>query len=353
MWDNILVLGHDQENLVDNLIPFFERCKKYNLKLKMAKSTFGFEQVSFFGYDVRHNSYSLGEDRKETLRNIQFPSSLKSMQSFLGMAVFFNTHVPGYANLVAPLYDMTKKDFDWSNMTEQTRLKYLAIFNNAKSKILEAQSLFYPDYNLRWRLQTDACNTGYGGILLQMRPQEDGHETPEPIAYISKKFSTRAAEWDTHKQESYAIYYCVKKLQYLLRGKYFELETDHRNLQWMEKSEDPVIIRIRAYLQTFIKVIRHISAAKNKVADYLSRKDSYNNFESRLLCKEGGIEPLRVYPPTDLRSVPHTNEDQLYSSIPTSQEATEADDKIREACKSVHNGRVGHGGAARTWKLLQ
>ena len=352
MWDNILVLGHNQENLVDNLIPFFERCKKYNLKLKMAKSTFGFEQVSFFGYDVRHNSYSLGEDRKETLRNIQFPSSLKSMQSFLGMAVFFNTHVPGYANLVAPLYDMTKKDFDWSNMTEQTRLKYLAIFNNAKSKILEAQSLFYPDYNLRWRLQTDACNTGYGGILLQMRPQEDGHETPEPIAYISKKFSTRAAEWDTHKQESYAIYYCVKKLQYLLRGKYFELETDHRNLQWMEKSEDPVIIRIRAYLQTFIKVIRHISAAKNKVADYLSRKDSYNNFESRLLCKEGGIEPLRVYPPTDLRSVPHTNEDQLYSSIPTSQEATEADDKIREACKSVHNGRMGHGGAARTWKLL-
>ena len=25
----------------------------------------------------------------------------------------------------------------------------------------------------------------------------------------------------------------------------------------MEKSEDPVIIRIRAYLQTFIKVVRH------------------------------------------------------------------------------------------------
>ena len=400
MWDNILVLGHDQENLVDNLIPFFERCKKYNLKLKMAKSTFGFEQVSFFGYDVRHNSYSLGEDRKETLRNIQFPSSLKSMQSFLGMAVFFNTHVPGYANVVAPLYDMTKKDFDWSNMTEETRLKYIAVFNNAKSKILEAQSLFYPDYSLRWRLQTDACNTGYGGVLLQMRPQADGHETPEPIAYISKKFSERAAEWDTHKQEGYAIYYCVKKLQYLLRGKYFELETDHRNLQWMEKSEDPVIIRIRAYLQTFIKVIRHISAAKNKIADYLSREDftvnhlsymfnkqQYTDFESTindfngdnpitpflniltcanfpqkdpeervgLLCEEGGVEPLRVYPPTDSKSAPHTNEDQLHRCVPTNQENAEvrlANDKIKEACRSVHNGRAGHSGAAKTWRLL-
>ena len=125
---------------------------------------------------------------------------------------------------------------------------------------------------------------------MQMRPQEDGNEAPEPIAYISKKFSPRAAEWDTHKQESYAIYYCVKRLQYLLRGKYFELETDHRNLQWMEKSEDPVIIRIRAYLQTFIKAIRHISAAKNKVADYLSREDFTVNRLSYMLNKQQYID---------------------------------------------------------------
>ena len=47
-----------------------------------------------------------------------------------------------------------------------------------------------------------------------------------------------------------------------------------------------VIIRIRAYLQTFIKVIRHISAAKNKVADYLSRKDSTVNHLSYILNKQ-------------------------------------------------------------------
>ena len=50
---------------------------------------------------------------------------------------------------------------------------------------------------------------------------------------------------ETHKQECYSIYYCVKQLSYLLRGKYFEVEADYRNLQWMEKSEDPVIIRMK------------------------------------------------------------------------------------------------------------
>ena len=118
-----------------------------------------------------------------------------------------------------------------------------------------------------------------------MRPHESGRETPEPTVYISKKFSERASEWDTHKQECYSIYYCVKQLSYLLRGKYFEVETDHRNLQWMEKSEDPVIIRIRAYLQLYVNMIRHISAAKNKIADHLSRADFVVNHLCFLLHK--------------------------------------------------------------------
>ena len=63
--------------------------------------------------DVNAVNRLTDSDRKEILRNIKFPSSLKGMQSFLGMAVFFNTHVPGYARLVAHLCDMTKKDFDW------------------------------------------------------------------------------------------------------------------------------------------------------------------------------------------------------------------------------------------------
>ena len=73
------------------------------------------------------------------------------------------------------------------------------------------------------------------------------------------------------------------------------------------------------------------------------------------MCKEGGIEPLRVYPPTDSKSVPRINEDQLHRCVPTNQENAEvrlADDKIKEACRSVHNGRVGHSGAAKTWRLL-
>ena len=52
---------------------------------------------------------------------------------------------------------------------------------------------------------------------------------------------------------------------------------------WRSQRTQPVIIRIRAYLQTFIKVIRHISAAKNKIVDYLSPEDFTVNHLSYII----------------------------------------------------------------------
>jgi len=64
-------------------------------------------------------------------------------------------------------------------------------------------------------------------------------------------------------------------LTYYLRGKPFLLETDHRNLLWIEKSDVPIVVRWRVFLQSFVMFIRHVSGAKNTVADWLSRMHAY------------------------------------------------------------------------------
>ena len=63
----------------------------------------------------------------------------------------------------------------------------------------------------------------------------------------------------------------ILKLQVLLRGKEFILETDHRNLIWMEKSLDPKIVRMVEAIRTFIFVVRHIGGRINLIADVISR----------------------------------------------------------------------------------
>jgi len=54
-------------------------------------------------------------------------------------------------------------------------------------------------------------------------------------------------------------------------GKGFVLETDCRNLVWMEKSEVPIVMRWRIYLQSYQFLLRHIKVIDNVVADWASR----------------------------------------------------------------------------------
>ena len=117
------------------------------------------------------------------------------------------------------------------------------------------------------------------------------------------------------------------------------------------------------YLSREDFTVNHLSYMLNKqqYIDFESRHSDFNGsnpitpFLSILTCRNfPDINPgERVG--LSCNSVLHANDEQLYSFIPTNQEtdeASEADEKIQEACKSVHNGRVGHGGAARAWKLL-
>ena len=54
-------------------------------------------------------------------------------------------------------------------------------------------------------------------------------------------------------------------------GKYFEVETDHNNLRWIEASLNPAIIRMRIFMQGYHFDVRHIPGKLNIAADYLSR----------------------------------------------------------------------------------
>merc|ERR1711991_412798 len=66
-------------------------------------------------------------------------------------------------------------------------------------------------------------------------------------------------------------YYTIYKLQDYLMGKYFEVETDHNNLRWIEASLNPAIVRMRVFMQGYHFDVRHIPGKLNIAADYLSR----------------------------------------------------------------------------------
>ena len=291
IFDNFLILADDYEDAYQKFDKVLKRCSEYGIVLKMKKSFIGVDTVTFFGYEVTHGTWKLSDSRKAAIADMPFPTSMKGMQSFLGAALFFHNHVPDYSQWSAKLYEMTHAKFNWD--PNKWTYDYKKHFEEFKINIAEAAMLHFPDYSLPWVVRCDASDMAVGSVLYQEFTNEDGNIEHQAIAFSSKRFSGPASKWDTYKREAYAIYHAVQSFHYYLRGKDFLVETDHRNLQWIETSQTPIVVRWRALLQSYSFLIRHIPGVENKVADWMSRMYSITDdialpFESVMEAVHGG-----------------------------------------------------------------
>ncbi len=363
IFDNLLVLAHDFDDAYKKTEIVFDLCLKHNLFLKFSKTWLGYSEVKFFGYICKPKSYSLSQERKDALQGIPFPTSKKAMQSFLGAALFFKSFIPNYSAITAPLNDMLKKDFIWDPST--WKLDYHAVFTSVKAALQQASSIFYPNYELKWILRTDASDFGVGAVLLQV----DDSIIPfqhQPIQFVSQKLSPQATRWTTIEKEAYAVYFGVKSFAYYLIGKPFVLQTDHANLQWMEASVVPKIQRWRIYLQSFQFVIQHIAGKANSVADWLSRLSViYLDHEMVEQCSLGMNSDVDDTVATCGYNGygPHCYIHMLGNMLVESSSSSTSEptqnalipspykDPI-EVLKQVHNARMGHHGVRKTYLLL-
>ena len=358
IWDNLLIMANTYDELYERLDQFLNICTKHNLRLKLAKTWFGQEEVDFFGYNCSYQKYELSSARKDGVTKIPFPNSLTQMKSFLGSAQFFASFMENFYKNTAILNDMTKKTFSWDKST--WTLPYEETFNKFKIDLLNAVAIYYPDYELPWILRTDASQLGVGCSLFMVHKNDNQIESYRPIGFISHKFSEPATKWSTIEQECFGCFYGVKSFNYLLRGKSFVLETDHRNLLWMEKSEVSKIIRWRIYMQGFDFLIKHIPGKLNNFPDFLSRcLASIPSFHSKSI--QSVLHTISLLFSLSDNSTEKESQNSANNYAPTLalhnlQIENESNDtnqfELEDVLKDVHNARVGHFGITRTMQKL-
>lgn len=83
---------------------------------------------------------------------------------------------------------------------------------------------------------TDASDCGVGGYLYQ---HIDGEK--QLVALVSTSLSKTQLKWSVIQKEAYAIFYCCTYLDALIRDRKFVIQTDHKNLTYMEKSTDNMV----------------------------------------------------------------------------------------------------------------
>ena len=263
--DDILIASETWDEHVTSLKAVLDRLKEVNLTVKPSKCFLGFSELSFLGHQIGKGKVCPEEDKIGKIAAAVLPTTKKELRAFLGLAGYYRKFVPNFAEVSAPLTDMTKKGqpdkLKWSS-------KCVSSFNELKTALIKKPILALPDCNQPFVLRTDASDIGIGAVLLQER---DGKL--HPVHYASKKLNAAARNYSVAERECLAVVWAVKKFEPYLYGTHFTLETDHQALQFLDKckTENGRLMRWSLCLQQYSYTTKVIPGKDNVGADYLSR----------------------------------------------------------------------------------
>ena len=112
--DDILVLGQNVTDQIQNLRPLFQRLRQFNMKLNPKKCNFCKPKIQYLGYTLSAEGISTGQDKTKVIRETEMPTTLNKVQQFLGLCNYFRRMVNNYSSISKPLSDLTTKEAKYS-----------------------------------------------------------------------------------------------------------------------------------------------------------------------------------------------------------------------------------------------
>ena len=137
----------------------FIQVRAAGLGINLGKSNFEKPQVLYLGHEVGNGTVKPNMAKVAAIA--LFTSPTKSLMRFLGMAGFFRRFCQNFADVVAPLTNLLKKEvkFIWTPVEQEA-------FEMVKSMLTCAPVLKAPDFSKPFQLAVDASAIGMGAVLM-------------------------------------------------------------------------------------------------------------------------------------------------------------------------------------------
>lgn len=190
--DDIIVYSSRLDHHLNTLRFILSRAKDMGLKFDPKKCHFALPSLKLLGRRVSAEGVSILEDRAETIRDIQPPKNLEQLTKFLGLMQYYRHFIPRFAEVAAPLQNLTKGThygkktasgkapliLPSGERTSAARVllnwqpDHQTSFDKLKKLLAEATCLSFPDMSKRFFLYIDASQSSFAAALHQqsLRP---------------------------------------------------------------------------------------------------------------------------------------------------------------------------------------
>ena len=259
--DDIVVMGRTEEEHDLNLTKLLEVASKEGLVFNSSKCVVKASSINFFGTIYSDEGISPDPCKVEDIHTMPTPQDKEDLQRFLGMMNFLSPYIPNYADQVAILRDLMKKNvpFMWQEDHQEA-------YCQLKKAIQQDCLLKYYDPGLPVTLEVDASSKGLGACLSQ-------HGTP--VAYASKSLSPCQAQYSNIERETLALVFGITRFHTYLFGRDFKILTDHKPLVTICSkpltSAPPRLQRLLVKIQGYNFTIEHRPGTEMIIPDTLSR----------------------------------------------------------------------------------
>ncbi len=193
--DDLNIHSENWEDHLQHLEAVLAKLREVNLKLNPGKCCFATRSIVFLGHVVSREGTRPDPSKIDAVVHFPVPKIVTDVRSFLGLTGYYRNYVQGYARLVVPLFELTRKEvaFVWN-------LGCQSAFEALKGALVAAPVLIRPDFEKQFCLDVDWSPKGVGAILSQKEGRKE-----RVVAYASKGLTSTQKKFHPMEGECYAL----------------------------------------------------------------------------------------------------------------------------------------------------
>ena len=171
--DDVIIFSRTEEEHLERMRVVFDRFREHGLKLKPSKCEVFKTEINYLAHHMSKRGVLPSKKNLEAIAQCPPPDTYTKVKSFVGLVGHYRCFIKGFANITAPLYNLTSgenkdKKSEHLDLPQEAR----EAFDCLKAACLQAPILAFPDFDKPFLLETDASGKGLGAVLSQK--QSDG-----------------------------------------------------------------------------------------------------------------------------------------------------------------------------------